>query len=255
LVKDEAQLQAINLLQIAKTRELVRVPVESQPSRTKNNIVKRQVLSELTGVDSPRRIRTHRPQSPSKPSVFVAEIRANQPSSPMSPKTKSKAVGVHIGFQLNIIMTILKRAVDEHHGLSQRIFLRTLRSKNNRLKSINKLTDFIGKKIMNSRYHAMHDIVEYAFTSSVSGDQTSIIAQDIDSPTKRIVPTILPLGETHPLFKIPPHVYDIGHSLNKFASVGRITGVLLSIIRIQKLAFLNELKKQNLSKLYFLQRM
>jgi len=171
----------------------------------------------------------------------------------MSPKTKSKAVGVHIGFQLNMIVTILKKAVDEGNANSKRIFLCTLHSLNSKSKSILRLVEFTQRKTMNLKFHATADLVEY-YVISIESESANLQEESIPSPTKRIVPCILPLGVTNTLTRISPHVYDVGPGINRYAAVGRITGVMLSIIRIQKLTFFNKLAKQNFSKLSFLQR-
>jgi hypothetical protein len=252
-VKDEAQLRAMELLKEARMKEDIGIPVVTEQNRTRNHIVKQQVMHDLTGFNSPKKTRKHIAQSPTKHSAIVAEMRAGQPASPMSPKTKSKHVGVHIGFQLNMIVTILRRVVDEHHELSRRIFLRTLRTHNNSIKSVERFVEFIKRKNINALFHSMLDLVEYSMLSTREGSHWTGDERPA-SPEIRIVPTILPIGDTHPLLKVPLHVYDLGNHMNRYASIGRLTGVLLSIIRIQKLAVLNKLIKGNLSKLYLLQR-
>ena len=230
----------------------IREPAPLNLSRFRNSRVRTEVLRDLSPSGSPRKSRNIQPMSRatdrSVPTVAssVAEI-VHQPVSP----SKAKNIGVHIGFQLNMIVVTLKRVVDEINADSQRIFLRKIRCRANRINCIEKLRFLLERKRTNIKFHAFVDLVQFSDDNgvreeSISGDETC-------SPVaRRFIPTVLPLGQTHPLTTREPYVHVTGYRLNRFAAVGRITGVLLSIIRIQKISFINELIRLQFDKLYFI---
>jgi hypothetical protein len=215
----------------------------------RNSRVRNEVLKDL----SPTRSPTHRSHVRNEKLSARMQTGVSGPSSPLSvmnpvSPSKAKSVGVHIGFQLNMIVVTLKRVIEENNADSQRIFMRSLKRRADRIRFVETMVALLQRKKTNVMFHAISDL-EY-LTTLQDVDQTENSSNN-NSP-KRPIPMVLPLGVTHPLAKIPPHVYDLGSGLNRFAAVGRITGVLLSIIRIQKIAFINEIIRLRFDKLYFI---
>ena len=215
----------------------------------RNSRVRHEVLRDLSPSRSPNRRNQSGHERPST-RVMTGVTGPSSPTSvgnPVSP-SKAKNVGVHIGFQLNMIVVTLKRVIDENNADSQRIFMRNLKQRADRIRFVETMVSLLQRKKTNILFHALIDLENVAAFESEEKSENS---SNNDSP-KRPVPMVLPLGTTHPLAKIPPHVYDLGSGLNRFAAVGRITGVLLSIIRIQKIAFMNEIIRLRFDKLYFI---
>jgi hypothetical protein len=218
----------------------------------RNSRVRHEVLRDLSPLRSPTRRNRSGQSGHERPSIRVM-TSVTGPSSPTSvgnpvSPSKAKNVGVHIGFQLNMIVATLKRVIEENNADSQRIFMRNLKRRADRIRCVETFVSLLQRKKTNILFHGLNDLENVAAFESVENSENS---SNNDSP-KRPVPMVLPLGTTHPLAKIPPHVYDMGSGLNRFAAVGRITGVLLSIIRIQKIAFMNEIIRLRFDKLYFI---
>ena len=219
-------------------------------SRFRNSRVRTEVLRDLSHSASPRKneLRNSVRGIPVASPPLVESAGAGPAQNPVSP-SKAKNVGVHIGFQLNMIVVTLKRVIDEMNADSKREFLHILRRKSSRVKSIEKLRALLERKRTNVKFHAFAALVNF---SNVSGE-VAVSVSDDDSPTQKLlIPTVLPLGVTHPLTTMQPYIHVTGNRLNRFAAVGRITGVLLSIIRIQKISFFNELIRLRFDKLYFI---
>jgi len=221
-------------------------------SRFRNSKVRTEVLRDLSSSVSPRKSRKEIPgrqiaqTSPRRIGLSDSSM-VNHPFSP----SKATNIGVHIGFQLNMIVVTLKRVVDEINADSERIFLLKIRRRANRIKCAEKLDSLLKRKRLNATFHAFATLVNYS--DSVDGVEEPVDDEDQVSPrSRRSMPIVLPLGATHPLATMPPYVHVTGSRLHTFAAVGRITGVLLSIIRIQKISFVNELIRLRFDKLYFI---
>jgi hypothetical protein len=154
---------------------------------------------------------------------------------------------------MNMIVITMKRVVDETNEEYKREFMRRLRIVAARVRSVEGFVGFTQRKQANSKFHAFSTLLDL-LSRSYEEIEVEEAESDEESPP-RYQPIVCPLGASHPIPKIPPHVYDIGSGLNKFAAVGRISGVLLSIIRIQKISFFNSLIRMRFDKLYFIRHL
>lgn len=212
--------------------------------RSRNSCIRKEVLSDLTdiGVVLRKSNFLNVGSPPRLDKIYRGESRPASPVSPYTPTSprSMKKKSVMLGFRLNSITLVLKRALEKSNAVNCRDFLHRLRKINNRLTALRILADLLTRKLLNKKFHTFSILV-----TDVNTKATTL--QEVVN-----IPSVLPLGAVHPLAKLPPYLHYKGSQQHKYAALGKIVGVMMSISRIYKSVFFNRLKKKKLSKLRLL---
>lgn len=220
----------------SKAKASLNHPALAVNSRSRNTNVKREVLHDLIGPGSPIRLRktTDSLLSPLSKKISKGDSLPTTPVGGASP-SRIKTIGVHIGFQLNVFVSVLLKTLADHDRLSKKEFLWRLSCMNDKSKSIERLSRLLQTKLTNHKFHAFYSFkvreVPELPRSEIDDDSKS------DTPQRCIFPNVFLPGQSS------AH-WDHKHpGTSRWVAMGKIVGVMLSVVRYEKMRSLNEFRR------------
>jgi hypothetical protein len=153
-----------------------------------------------------------------------------------------KTLGVHIGFQLNILMSVLGKAVVRNDNYSKECFMWNLYNITSKTKSVHSLVVLLQRKLTHSRFHT---VAVWADFLDGKGTQLDIGLEGLES-AKCLLNSVLPVQShcgSYGVTYSSPSTTSGGSRRSPWIGLGKIVGVLMSIIRYEKMLSLNQLRQ------------
>jgi hypothetical protein len=153
-----------------------------------------------------------------------------------------KTLGVHIGFQLNILMSVLGKAVVRNDNYSKECFMWKLYNITSKTKSVHSLVVLLQRKLTHSKFHS---VAVWADFLDGKGTQVDIGSDGLES-AKCMLSTVLPVQShagSYGLANFPPSTTIGCSKKSPWIGLGKIVGVLMSIIRYERMFSLNQLRQ------------